>query len=94
MLMLFVCHGRMVLFPLLKLILQGRNLELSDNVRSHVEEKVGKAVKNHSHLMREVSLMHMINALSWHVVPLYTWRTCSTPNREEELMRVQTKWTY
>ncbi|XP_074319936.1 ribosome-binding factor PSRP1, chloroplastic [Silene latifolia] len=39
-----------------KLILQGRNLELSDNARSYVEEKVGKAVKNHSHLVREVDV--------------------------------------
>lgn len=39
-----------------KLILQGRNIELNDNVRSHVEEKVGKSIKNHSHLVREVDV--------------------------------------
>ncbi|CAO2838509.1 unnamed protein product [Amaranthus hypochondriacus] len=39
-----------------KLILQGRNLEMTENVRSYVEEKVGKSVKNHSHLVREVDV--------------------------------------
>lgn len=39
-----------------KLILQSRNLEITDNVRSHVEEKVGKSIKNHSHLVREVDV--------------------------------------
>ncbi|KAK9292881.1 hypothetical protein L1049_020862 [Liquidambar formosana] len=39
-----------------KLILQGKNLELSDAVKSYVEEKVGKAVQRHSHLVREVDV--------------------------------------
>lgn len=39
-----------------QLILQGRNIELSDNVKSYVEEKVGKSVRNHSHLVREVDV--------------------------------------
>lgn len=39
-----------------KLIVQGRHIELTDNVKSYVEEKVGKSIKNHSHLVREVDV--------------------------------------
>ncbi|OIT26578.1 PREDICTED: ribosome-binding factor PSRP1, chloroplastic [Nicotiana attenuata] len=39
-----------------KLILQGKNLELTPAVRSYVEEKLGKAVQKHSYLVREVDV--------------------------------------
>ncbi|XP_019195111.1 PREDICTED: ribosome-binding factor PSRP1, chloroplastic [Ipomoea nil] len=37
-----------------KLIIQTKHIELTPNVRSYVEEKLGKAVQKHSHLVREV----------------------------------------
>lgn len=39
-----------------KLMLQGRNIEINDNVRKYVEEKVGKAVMNHNDLVSRVDV--------------------------------------
>lgn len=39
-----------------RLIIQGKNLELTPTVKSYVEEKLGKAVQKYSNLVREVDV--------------------------------------
>ncbi|KMZ71944.1 Sigma 54 modulation protein/ribosomal protein S30EA [Zostera marina] len=39
-----------------RLVIQGMNLDMTDSVKTHVEERLGKAVQKHSHLVREVDV--------------------------------------
>ncbi|KAL5714387.1 Ribosome-binding factor psrp1 [Ranunculus cassubicifolius] len=39
-----------------KLILQGKNIQLSDTVKSYVEKRLGRAIHKHTHLARELDV--------------------------------------